>query len=356
MVNLVIFNLSIFLLLLVSVIFVGVANNFDQKFIKHIFSILVGLVFFILASVGIIKIEKVKNYALFLWIFSIFILVLNLFVGTTVNGSKSWIYIGNFSFQPAELTKLSLVFLFIFLLSLVKEKKFFFVVSLFVVSITILPIFIQPDLGFSVLLFLSNLIMNYGMGVNGFLVLFVLFCAVFAGSLVMKPYQVERLTTFLDPYKDPLGNGWQTIQSVNCIINGGIWGQGIGKGMISKLGFLPEKDTDFIFSLITEEVGLIGTLFIILLFIIIVICILWVFKNSDKQEYKIISLFVAAVVFIQSFINIAMNTMSGPITGLPLPLISYGGTNMVITLFLLGLINQINLDIIKSNNLKKWIE
>jgi len=355
-VNLVIFNLSIFLLLLVSVIFVGVANNFDQKFIKHIFSILVGLVFFILASIGIVKIDKVKNYALFLWIFSIFILVLNLFVGTTVNGSRSWIYIGNFSFQPAELTKLSLVFLFVFLYNLVKEKNVFFFVSLFVVSITILPIFIQPDLGFSVLLFLSNLIMNYGIGVNGFLVLFVLSGAVFAGSLVMKPYQVERLTTFLDPYKDPLGNGWQTIQSVNCIINGGIWGQGIGKGMISKLGFLPEKDTDFIFSLITEEVGLIGALFIILLFITLIICILLVFKNTDKQEYKIISLFVAAVVFIQSFINVAMNTMSGPITGLPLPLISYGGTNMVITLFLLGLINQINLDIIKSNNLKKWIE
>ncbi|MCS7243245.1 MAG: FtsW/RodA/SpoVE family cell cycle protein [Candidatus Calescibacterium sp.] len=356
MLNIIFFNLSILLLIIIGAVFVGSANNFDTKFYKHLLSIFVGLIAFVLISLRFIKIEKIVDYSVFFWLISIGILILNLFIGTTVNGSKSWIYIGNFSFQPAELTKLSLLFLFLWTMQKIRENTIFFAFSLIFSSITILPIFLQPDLGFSVLLFLTNLIMNYLIGINGFVVTVILLVTVFIGSIVIKPYQLERLITFMDPYRDPLGSGWQTIQSVNCIINGGLWGQGIGNGMLSKLGFLPEKDTDFIFSLITEEVGLIGATLIIFLFIILILSIIWVYKNSELIQNKIISSYVFGIIFVQTFVNIAMNTMSGPITGLPLPLISYGGTNMVVTLCLLGIINQLNFEIYRSNKIKKWVE
>ncbi|MCX7758018.1 MAG: FtsW/RodA/SpoVE family cell cycle protein [bacterium] len=356
MLNLVFFNLSIFLLLIIGAVFVGSANNFDTKFYKHLLSVFLGLFTFVLISLRFIKIEKIVDYSIFFWLITVGILILNLFIGTTVNGSKSWIYIGNFSFQPAELTKLSLLFLFLWAMRQLKEKNIFFAFSLILSCVTILPIFLQPDLGFSVLLFLTNLIMNYLVGINGFVVTVILLFTVFIGSIVIKPYQLERLITFMDPYRDPLGSGWQTIQSVNCIINGGLWGQGIGNGMLSKLGFLPEKDTDFIFSLITEEVGLIGATFIIFLFMILILSIIWVYKNSELTQNKVISSYVLGIIFVQTFVNIGMNTMSGPITGLPLPLISYGGTNMVVTLFLLGIINQLNFEIYRSNKIKKWVE
>ncbi|MCS6954860.1 MAG: FtsW/RodA/SpoVE family cell cycle protein [Candidatus Calescibacterium sp.] len=356
MLNLVFFNLSIFLLLIIGAVFVGSANNFDTKFYKHLLSVFLGLFTFVLISLRFIKIEKIVDYSIFFWLITVGILILNLFIGTTVNGSKSWIYIGNFSFQPAELTKLSLLFLFLWAMRQLKEKNIFFAFSLILSCVTILPIFLQPDLGFSVLLFLTNLIMNYLVGINGFVVTVILLFTVFIGSIVIKPYQLERLITFMDPYRDPLGSGWQTIQSVNCIINGGLLGQGIGNGMLSKLGFLPEKDTDFIFSLITEEVGLIGATFIIFLFMILILSIIWVYKNSELTQNKVISSYVLGIIFVQTFVNIGMNTMSGPITGLPLPLISYGGTNMVVTLFLLGIINQLNFEIYRSNKIKKWVE
>lgn len=356
MLGIVLINISVFILLLVSIIFVGSINSFGSKFIKHLISIISGLVLFFLTSRGFINIQRLINYSLLIWLISLLVLILNLFFGTIVNGSRSWIYIGNFSFQPAELMKLSLVLLLAWFVSKIEDKRLFLIFSLIILSISVLPIFLQPDLGFTLLLFLTILIVNYAYGVNGFWVVSVLICAIIVGKFFMKPYQIERLTTFLDPYKDPLGSGWQTIQSVNCIINGGIWGQGLGNGMVSKLGFLPEKDTDFIFSVIVEELGFIGSLFIIFLFISICLNILLIYSRANNSIDKVIVSYIFGIIFVQSFINIAMNTMSGPITGLPLPLISYGGTNMVITLFLLGMINQIYSNIRYRKNLEKWFD
>ncbi|MCS7165284.1 MAG: FtsW/RodA/SpoVE family cell cycle protein [Candidatus Calescibacterium sp.] len=356
MINLIVFNLSVLLLLATGITFVGIANNFDSKFYKHLAHTLIGLVVFLSVSLGMIKITRLYKYSPWLWLLTVFILVLNLFIGTTVNGSKSWIYIGNFSFQPAELAKISLCFLFVWIISILQDRNIFFIFSIIITGFTILPIFIQPDLGFSVLLFFTTVMMGYMLGTNGILILIVLLSTFLVAIVVIKPYQLERLITFLDPYRDPLGSGWQTIQSVNCIINGGIWGQGLGNSMISKLGFLPEKDTDFIFSLIVEHVGLIGAIIIIALYIAIILSILWTYVNSDNIQNKILSSYIMSIMFIQVFINIGMNTMSAPVTGLPLPLISYGGTNIITTLFLLGIVNQLNIQIARSQKIKKWIE
>ncbi|MFN3478073.1 MAG: FtsW/RodA/SpoVE family cell cycle protein, partial [bacterium] len=315
------FNFVIFLLLLIGSVFVGNLNNFDQKFFKHVISVLLGLGVYILISVGIIKVNNLVKYSPYIWLFSFFIILINLFIGTEVNGSKAWIYVGNFSFQPAELSKLSLVLLLAWLINIVDNKVLFFLICLGVVGLMALPIFLQPDLGFTILLFFSNLITNYLVGVNGLVILFFLGVSIFVGGLVIKPYQLERLVTFLDPYRDPLGSGWQTIQSVNCVINGGVWGNGIGGGMISRLGFLPEKDTDFIFSVICEDMGLVGAIFIIFLFIILLFLMVWVYRFARKMDEKVMVAFVFGVIFVQSFINIGMNNMSAPVTGLPLPLI-----------------------------------
>ncbi|MFN3995274.1 MAG: FtsW/RodA/SpoVE family cell cycle protein [bacterium] len=349
------FNVVIFLLLLIGSIFVGNLNNFDQKFFKHIISVLLGLGVYVLISLGIIRVNGLVKYSPYIWLFSFFIIVINLFIGTEVNGSKAWIYVGNFSFQPAELSKLSLVLLLAWLINIVENRVLFFLICLGLAGLTALPIFLQPDLGFTILLFFSSLITSYLVGVNGLIILFFLSVSIFVGGLVMKPYQLERLITFLDPYRDPLGSGWQTIQSVNCVINGGLFGNGIGKGMISRLGFLPEKDTDFIFSVICEDMGLLGAIFIMFLFMILLFLMIWVYGFVRKMDEKVMVAFVFSVIFVQSFINIGMNTMSAPVTGLPLPLISYGGTNMVITLFLLGIVNEIMIRNLEFRKIEKWI-
>jgi len=353
-----IFNFAVIFLLLVSIIFVGTINNFNEKFYKHLFSIIIGVfLFYYLTLTPKFSLKKISDYGFFIWLVSFFVIVLNLFVGTVVNGSRGWIYLGSFSFQPAELTKLGLLFLFLWLLkrSYLSNKLFFFLSSMFFSFITILPILLQPDLGFSILLFFTFLLSNYGVGISLFLLSFVFVSSLVFGSFIIKPYQLERLTTFLDPYKDPLGSGWQIVQSVNCLISGGLWGNGIGKGLIYRLGFLPEKDTDFIFSVIAEDTGLVGSIFLIFIFLLLLLSLIVFYSNAKDIESRLVIIFVFGIFFVQSFINLAMNSMSGPVTGLPLPLVSYGGTNMVVTLFLLGIVNRMAFDILKSEKIERWV-
>jgi cell division protein FtsW (lipid II flippase) len=364
--NIVLYNLIILFLLILGTLAIFSANNFFYiKVYKQIIFLIISIILYYFISFKF-RLEYIEKISLPFYIFTVLILILNLFIGKVVNGSKGWIYIGSFSFQPAELSKLALIFIYYTVFKYLNEninnkeinsiyfQILFFIITGLVTLFLIIFIIIQPDLGFSALLFFTFLLTNLGLKINPIFIIITLALTIFTGKFIIKPYQLERLLTFLDPYKDPLGSGWQVINSVNAIINGGLSGLGFNKAELSKIGFLPENDTDFIFSFISEEFGLIGSSIIILSFLILLFSMLITYINLKKTEEKLIVIFVSSLLFLQSFENIGMCVMATPVTGLPLPLISYGGTNLVITIFLLALVNNLNFLILKREKINKW--
>lgn len=364
--NVVLYNVVILFLLALGTLAIFSANDFFYiKVYKQITFVIISIVLYYFVSFKF-RLEYIEKISIWFYVFTVFILVLNLFIGQVVNGSKGWIYIGGFSFQPAELSKIALLFGYYTIYKYLKENvdtkqgnSFYFQVLFFILTglITLFLVFfivIQPDLGFSALLFFTFLLTNLGLKINPVFPLITLILMIFLAKFFIKPYQLERLLTFLDPYRDPLGSGWQVINSVNTIINGGIFGLGFNKAELSKIGFLPENDTDFIFSFIAEEFGLIGNTLIILSFLLLLFSMLITYLNLKNDDLKLIIIYVSSLIFLQSFENMGMCVMATPVTGLPLPLLSYGGTNLIITTFLLALVNNLNLLVLKQQKLNKW--
>lgn len=364
--NIILYNLTILFLLLLGTLAIFSANNFFYiKVYKQVIFLIISFILYYFISFKF-RLEYIEKISLFLYVFTLLILILNLFIGKAVYGTKGWIYIGTFSFQPAELSKLALLFLYYTIFKYLRENtnkneknSIYFQISFFIITglatlFLVIFIIIQPDLGFSALLFFTFLLTNLGLKINPLFIIITLFLAIFLGKFIIKPYQLERLLTFLDPYKDPLGAGWQVINSVNAIINGGLFGLGFNKAELSKIGFLPVNDTDFIFSFISEEFGFFGSSIIIFSFIILLFSMFITYLNLKKEEEKLIIIFVSSLLFLQSFENIGMCVMATPVTGLPLPLISYGGTNLIITIFLLALVNNLNFLALKRQKINKW--
>lgn len=364
--NLVLYNLVILFLLTLGTLAIFSANDFFYvKIYKQFIFIFISVILYYFISFRF-RTEYIEKISIGFYIFTVFILILNLFIGQVVNGAKGWIYIGSFSFQPAELSKISLLFVYYTIYKYLKENvdtkqgnSIYFQILFFVLSglITLFLVFfiiIQPDLGFSALLFFTFILTNLGLKINPIFSLITLVLVIFLAKFFVKPYQLERILTFLDPYKDPLGSGWQVINSVNTIINGGIFGLGFNKAELSKIGFLPENDTDFIFSFIAEEFGLVGNSLIILSFLLLLLSMFITYLNLKNSDLRLIVIYISSLIFLQSFENMGMCVMATPVTGLPLPLVSYGGTNLIITMFLLALINNLNLLVLKQQKLNKW--
>jgi rod shape determining protein RodA len=259
--------------------------------------------------------------------------------GVTASGSQRWISLYFINLQPSELMKISII------ICLAKyyhrnqiHKVNDFRNLLFPVTILILPILLvvsQPDLGTSILIALSGIVVLWLSGVNikyfvySFLVLVI--SAPFVITL-LKPYQKLRILTFFDPGKDPLGAGYQVIQSKIAVGSGGLFGKGFLKGTQSYLEFLPEKHTDFIFTLFAEEHGLIGSLFLLIVYGIMIYRILRIGSLSRSFFARIFCYSFASAIFIYISINMSMVLGLLPIVGSPLPIMSYGGSSMLATM------------------------
>ncbi|MDB4845755.1 rod shape-determining protein RodA [Pelagibacteraceae bacterium] len=259
--------------------------------------------------------------------------------GVTASGSQRWISLYFINLQPSELMKISII------ICLAKyyhrnqiHKVNDFRNLLFPVTILILPILLvvsQPDLGTSILIALSGIVVLWLSGVNikyfvySFLVLVI--SAPFVITL-LKPYQKLRILTFFDPGKDPLGAGYQVIQSKIAVGSGGLFGKGFLKGTQSYLEFLPEKHTDFIFTLFAEEHGLIGSLFLLIVYGIMIYRILRIGSLSRSFFARIFCYSFASAIFIYISVNMSMVLGLLPIVGSPLPIMSYGGSSMLATM------------------------
>lgn len=305
------------------------------------------------------------------YLMAVILLVAVLFFGTRIYGAKRWLMFLGVGVQPSELAKLAVIILGACLLSPAAEKfdarppiwKLFLLMG-----VPMLLVMKEPDLGSALVFVPLVMAMLFTSGapakplvrlmVGGVLaVMLVLAAVALPGWLGMTPehqdkffrtihlsdYQRDRIEVFLHPGKDPMGTGWNMRQSEIAVGSGGLTGKGFLKGSQNILGFLPRTvaPTDFIFSVIAEEVGFVGVLVVLLLYATVVVCGMVAAMVARDKMGRVLCVGIVTMVFTHAFVNIGMTIGVLPVVGIPLPLVSYGGTFMVITLFALGLIQSV---------------
>ncbi len=325
----------------------------DYKLGTEYFFLIRQLLFACLGLVLMFFVSKV-NYKLynkyatliFFGCLALLILVLIPGVGLVRGGARSWIGIGAFSIQPSEFMKLGLVFLISKYLSSNYQdlKKLKYIILLLIIIIVVFGIImLQPDFGTGTVIVLSTMIMLFvaGVSIKYFLYLGIGGLVGIIGLIISAPYRVARITSFLDPWSDPLGGGFQIIQSLYAIAPGGLFGVGLFNSR-QKYFYLPEPQTDFIFAIIAEELGFVGATAIILVYLVLIYRAIIVASKAKDMFGQFVALGIASIIFTQVFINIGVVTGLLPVTGITLPMLSYGGSSLIITLFSIGVLLNIS--------------
>ena len=315
-------------------------------FARQLFFFIAGLGFLIIAS-GF-DYRFLRRAAGTFYVFAVLLLVAVLFFGMNISGSRRWFSLGFFQMQPVELAKLALiVFLAAYFQKKLPEIRRFRTVlwSAVIVAIPVALTLAEPDLGSAMVLGFIWLGMFLAAGVSkkhlAILLLVFLATSAFSWAYILKDYQKDRIYSFLEPTADPQGRGYNALQAITAVGSGGLFGRGFARGVVSGLRFLPERQTDFIFASLAEELGFLGASFLLLLLSVWFLRIIKVIKNSRENYGLLLSVGIFSYFFIQTSINIAMNIGILPITGVPLPLISYGGSSLLTSLISVGLLQSI---------------
>lgn len=311
---------------------------------------------FVGAGLALFILISLTNYRFWgdyykLLLIGIVILLLGVFViGTTIRGIKGWLPFFGQTIQPVEFAKLILV-IFLSKYFTLKAKgpalfKGIFVSGAVTLALVIL-VALQPDLGSAMILFLIWLLFVLLLPLPGkkILSLFILIILIFTISwfTMFKPYQKERMLVFLNPQADPLGAGYNVTQAVLAVGSGKVLGRGLALGSQSQLNFLPEQETDFIFAVIAEELGLIGTGLLLLIFFSLCLRIYKISKDYSDNFGNLLAIGILIYLVVQVFINIGMNMAIAPVAGIPLPFVSAGGSSLVATLIAMGIVHSIYL-------------
>jgi len=310
---------------------------------SHIIRFLVFFTMMIIISFINIKVWHTFGYLFYLVVLGLLIWA-SLF-GITAQGSQRWIDLYFINLQPSELMKIAIIICFakyyhrIQLTNVNRVKNI--IIPILILFIPIVLVIGQPDLGTSILIALSGIIVLWLAGVNVkyffYSSLIFIISAPFVISF-LKPYQKLRILTFFDPDKDPLGAGYQIIQSKIAVGSGGLFGKGFLKGTQGYLEFLPEKHTDFIFTLFSEEFGFIGSIILLLIYAILIFRIIRIGALSRNFFGKFFCYGFGSAIFIYITVNMAMVLGLLPIVGSPLPIMSYGGSSMLATMIGLGIV------------------
>ncbi|MGH9870375.1 MAG: rod shape-determining protein RodA [Candidatus Polarisedimenticolia bacterium] len=290
------------------------------------------------------------SIALPLYVICCLLLVFVLFKARVISGARSWVEFGAFNFQPAELTKLATILM---LARYVEEKKGFglsgfSLLSLAgIVGLPVVLILAQPDLGstlpFLPLLFVVVVLSGIRWKFLMVLGLIAVLMVPVGFFLVLKDYQKERVYTFIDPLSDPQGAGWQVLQSRIAVGSGGLWGKGLFAGSQGQLSFLPESHTDFILAVLAEELGFAGASCALIIYFVLLSRIVSAARSARDRLGAFLCMGVAAVIGAQSLVNIGVILGLMPTTGIPMPLMSYGGSSLVTTCVALGLVLNVRM-------------
>ncbi len=305
-----------------------------------IFSIVGIILMFVVSKININKIFK-RVTIIFIISICLLLLVLIPGIGVVRGGARSWIGFGSFSIQPAEIVKVTIILFLATILNKIDirlNKIRYTCLTLGIIVGTFLLIMLQPDFGTGLVITLSSLMILFCAGLS-----FKYFIIIGLGGVLgiifliaSAPYRLERIFAFLDPWKDPLGSGFQAIQSLFSIAPSGIFGLGYNQSM-QKHFFLPEPQNDFIFAIICEELGLIGGVILIVSFAFLIIKLCVLSTKIEDNKYKLTLVGIASSLFVQVFINLGVVIGILPVTGITLPIISYGGSSLVFTLIMIGI-------------------
>ncbi|TQV75281.1 putative lipid II flippase FtsW [Aliikangiella marina] len=313
----------------------GIKSGENHFVIRHLIYLLIACV-----SVSVVltqPIERWQKYGPYLLVLGLFLLVLVLFAGRTVNGSRRWLAIGPLTFQVSEAIKLFvIVYLAGYLVRRTDELQTQikgFAKPLLVLALITGLLLLEPDFGASVVILATSLAMLFLGGAR--LWQFIGLSGAVAGILgiiaVSQPYRMERLMTFLDPWADPFGSGYQLTQSLIAFGRGSLFGQGLGNSL-QKLSYLPEAHTDFIFAVLAEELGLIGVAFVLCLFFVFFYRAMQIGRKAlilDNPYAAYLAYGIGFCLTFQALINMGVTSGALPTKGLTLPFISYGGNSLI---------------------------
>jgi rod shape determining protein RodA len=320
----------------------------NPLYLKQLYWLGVGLT--LMVATFIYDYRHLEKLAVVIYLVSIVLLVAVMVGGKMVSGSRRWLALGPVSFQPSELVKIAVILLLARYFHVRTRPEPLRLQELLApLGLVLLPVAIiikQPDLGSGILVFLVAATIILFVGVNWRTLLIGLASVILAAPFAwhfLKEYQKQRLFTFMDPEKDPLGAGYHILQSMIAVGSGQFWGKGFLHGTQSQLHFLPEQHTDFVFSVFAEEWGFVGSALLVLLYAGLTLFGLNVARGCKDRFGQLLAVGVTALIFWQVFINLSMVTGLMPVVGIPLPLFSYGGSSLITTFLALGVLLNIRM-------------
>ena len=329
-----------------SLIVLYSAGGEDMKLLtKH--GIRVGFALVLMVMVSRISPSFLSRWSPYLYGVGLMLLLIVLAVGIIGKGAQRWIDLGIFRFQPAELMKIAVPMMVAWTLTrwTLPPRALTLILSIILVLLPTALVILQPDLGTAILIASTGLLVIFLAGVGWKLIISVL--AVLGAIapalwvLVLHDYQRRRVLTLFDPWADPLGAGYHTIQSIIAIGSGGIGGKGWLAGSQSQLEFIPERSTDFIFAVFAEEFGLLGVLVLLALYLFLVFKSLMIAFYASDTYSRLLAGSLSVTFFLYVFVNIGMVSGILPVVGVPLPLMSYGGTSIVTLMVAFGILMSI---------------
>lgn len=318
-------------------------SNFFLK--KQLVRVFIGLFFMVVLYY--VDYHDLQRLSWLLLLITFFLLLYVLANGIKINGSRRSIYLMSFVFQPSEAAKYALIiFLSWFLVQKGKRIQDFangLLPALIIIGIMVLPILLEPDLGTATLIFAVACIILFVSGVNLYHLMGLGFSALATITIILTnfSYQKSRLFMFIDTVRGVREPPWQVLQSLICFANGGFWGVGLGNSK-QKLHFLPQPFTDFIFSIVTEETGFIGAFILLLLFLAFLWRGIWIALNAPDKQGKLLAVGITSSIILYAFASVAIVTNILPITGIPMPFVSYGGSALIMNLVGVGILLNIS--------------
>lgn len=309
------------------------ASNQNMLMIRNQ-AIRMGLTLVLMLAVAQLPVKKLYTWTPWLYVLGLGLLILVLIIGKTSQGAQRWLNLGLFHVQPSEFVKLTTPMMLAWILDKHPWPPRFgqFLLLAVLIAIPVILTAKQPDLGTAIIMACSAgvVILMTGIRLRWLLLLFIVIVA--ASPVIwhhLHAYQQQRILTFLNPARDPLGKGYHIIQSKIAIGSGGIWGKGWLHGTQSHLEFLPAHATDFIFAVLGEELGLVGAAALILLYVLITLRCLYMSAQAQPTFHRLLAVSLSTTLITSAFVNIGMVTGVLPVVGIPLPLVSYGGTAMI---------------------------
>jgi len=336
------FTLLLSALLLTGIGFIMIFSTAPNLLGQQLISTVIGIIALLIGRR--LPVKQAKNWTYPLLFFLLFFLFLPLIFGVGHRGAKRWLQIGTHSLQSSEILRPFFTLFCIFIVQKIKPQKS--LKAYLPLTLCLLPplaIFLQPNLGMTLLYLLTIFLVIILSGINLKPFLPLLLLGLLAVPLfwqfTVKDYQKNRIKSFLNPYADPQGSGYHLIQSQIAIGSGGFFGKGLGQGGQNQLLFLPERHNDFIFASFAEETGLLGILFLLALYLFLFRSLLQIGMAHEDKTLAIFSLVLLGQVWFQAFANIGMNLGLVPISGFTLPFVSYGGSSLISQFFSLGIAN-----------------